>query len=86
MELFHHSCWNKEQEVSIINQDFPSMSTHSALSMGNNLTASGEDMSDDFQTTFSLLSFLEEEEVADTEHLHVPSLLQQYYRFMLKIT
>ena len=62
------------------------MSTHSTLSMRNNLTASCEGMSDDFQTTFSLLSFLEEEEVAGTEHLHVPSLLQQHYRFMLKIT
>jgi hypothetical protein len=51
-ELFHRSCWSKVQEVSIINQDIPSMSTHSALSMGNNLTASCEDMQDDFQSTF----------------------------------
>jgi hypothetical protein len=26
MELFHRPCWSKKQEVSIINQDFPSMS------------------------------------------------------------
>jgi hypothetical protein len=48
--------------------------------MGNNLTASCEDMQDDFQPTFSPLSFLEEEG-AGTEHLHVPGLLQQHYRF-----
>jgi hypothetical protein len=44
------------------------------LSMGNNLTASCEDMQDDFQSTFSPLSFLEEEG-AGTEHLHVPSFI-----------
>jgi len=53
--------------------------------MGNNLTASCDDMQDDFQSTFSPLSFLEEES-AGTEHFHVPSLLQQHYRFMLKMT
>jgi hypothetical protein len=53
--------------------------------MGNNLTASCEDMQDDFQSTFSPFLFLDEEG-AGTKHLHEPSLLQQHYKFMLKMS
>jgi len=63
----------------------PSMSIHTVQSVGNNLTASCKDMQDDFQLTFNPFSFLDEEG-ASTKHLHVPSLLQQHYRFMLKMT